>query len=159
MDSAADANAPVRFGILGAARVAPIALIGPARQVPGVSVSAVASRDTARAEAFARKHGIPRVHLSYRQLLDDPAIDAVYVPLPNSLHYEWGIEALRAGKHVLCEKPLAANAREAGQMGEVARETGRILAEGMHYRYHPLAARVSDIVRGGRIGSIRRIVA
>src|SRR5262245_36286773 len=94
----------LRIGILGAARIAPMALIRPAHSVPGVSVAAVAARDPARARAFAEKHGIPRVCAGYQQLIEDPELDAIYNPLPNSLHCEWTVCALQAGKHVLCEK-------------------------------------------------------
>jgi predicted dehydrogenase len=99
--------APLRIGILGAARIAPMALIRPARSVPEAAIVAVAARDPARAEKFARKHGIARVAASYDELIRDPQIDAIYNPLPNSLHAEWSIKAMRAGKDVLCEKPLA----------------------------------------------------
>jgi predicted dehydrogenase len=93
----------LRIGILGAARIAPAALIKPARQVPEVEVVAVAARDRDRAAAFARKHGIPTVHGSYDELLADPGVDAVYNPLPNGLHGRWTLAALHAGKPVLCE--------------------------------------------------------
>jgi len=116
---------PLRFGILGAARIAPMALIQPARRVAEAEVLAVAARDATRARSFARKHGIPRIHDSYDALLADPEIDAIYNPLPNGLHCEWTIKALRAGKHVLCEKPIASNTDEAQQMADAARETGR----------------------------------
>src|SRR4029079_12268589 len=95
----------------------------------------------------------------YEALVHDPEIDAVYNPLPNSLHYEWTIKALQAGKHVLCEKPLASNAREAAEMARVAAETGRVLMEAFHYRYHPLALRVQEILRGGEIGAVRELEA
>ncbi|MGB3052075.1 MAG: Gfo/Idh/MocA family oxidoreductase, partial [Polyangiales bacterium] len=103
----------LRIGILGAARIAPMALIRPARQLDGVRVAAVAARDRARAENFAAKHGVATVHDSYDALLVDPEIDAIYNPLPNSLHAEWTLRALDAGKHVLCEKPFTSNAQEA----------------------------------------------
>ncbi len=145
------------IGVLGAASIVPSALIGPARSVPEVQVAAVAARNPARANVFARKHGIPRVHQTYADLLADPQIDAVYNPLPNSLHAEWTVRALRAGKHVLCEKPLSANARQAEEMAQAAREAGRVLSEGFAYRYHPLAARMKEIVASGELGSIRHI--
>ena len=148
---------PLRFGVLGAARIAPNALLKPAREIGGVEVTAMAARDRRRAEEFAAKYGIPRVHSSYDDLISDPDIDAVYNPLPNSYHCEWTIAALRAGKHVLCEKPIASNASEAERMAAVARETGRFLGEAFHYRYHPLAARVREIVRGGRLGRLRHL--
>src|SRR3989442_1693010 len=98
----------LRFGILGAARIAPMALVKPARGVAGVSVVAVAARDPERARRFAARHGIPRVAPSYEALLADPEVDAIYNPLPNALHARWTIRALEAGKHVLCEKPFSA---------------------------------------------------
>jgi predicted dehydrogenase len=147
-------SGPLRFGILGAAQIAPPALVDPARKVDGVVVAAVAARDPSRAQAFAEKHGIPRVAASYEALVADPGVDAVYVALPNSHHHAWTIRALRAGKHVLCEKPFASNAAEAEEMAAVARETGRILVEAFHWRYHPLAARLLEILRGGELGRI-----
>src|SRR5215813_5901666 len=105
-----------------------MALVAPARRVPEASVVAIAARDPERARRFATRHGIPRVHPSYDALLADPDVDAVYVPLPNSLHCRWTIRALEAGKHVLCEKPIASNAVEAQQMADAANETGLILA-------------------------------
>ena len=149
--------APLRLGIFGAARIAPMALIKPAREVPEATVVAVAARDRAKADAFAAKHGIPRVLASYDALLSDPEIDAIYNPLPNGLHCEWSIRALEAGKHVLCEKPLASNAEEAERMAQAAARTGRRLVEAFHYRYHPLAARMKAIIDSGELGSIRHI--
>ncbi len=99
----------VRIGILGAARIAPAAVIKPARNVGEATIGAVAARDRSRAEEFAKKHGIPKVHDSYAALIADPDLDAIYNPLPNGLHAEWTIAALEAGKHVLCEKPFTAN--------------------------------------------------
>src|SRR2546422_5295627 len=128
---------PLRFGILGAARIAPMALVRPAQRVPEASVLAVAARDPERARRFAARHGIPRVHPSYDALLADPEIDAIYNPLPNALHAPWTIRALAAGKHVLCEKPFAANAAEAGGMARAAERSGRGLMEAFHSRYHP----------------------
>lgn len=149
----------VRFGTLGAARITPLALIRPARAVDEATVSAVAARDRSRAEKFAKKHGVPRVLDGYDALVADPEIDAVYNPLPNSLHAEWTIKALEAGKHVLCEKPFTANADEARQVAAVASRTDLVLTEAFHWRYHPLAARVRDIVDGGEIGDVRHVEA
>lgn len=148
---------PLRIGILGAARIAPMALIKPARQLPEVEVAAIAARDPGRARRFAERHGIRRVHEGYAALLADGEIDAVYNPLPNGLHCEWTIRALEAGKHVLCEKPLAANAEEAERMAEAARHSGCELVEAFHWRYHPLAARMGEIVAGGALGTVRHI--
>jgi len=148
---------PLRIGILGAARIAPMALIRPARQVPEAAIVAVAARDPARARAFAAKHGIARVADSYDALLADAEIDAIYNPLPNSLHAEWGIKAMEAGKHLLCEKPLASNADEARTMVEAAARCQRVLFEAFHYRYHPLAARMKSVVDSGVLGAVRHI--
>jgi len=148
---------PLRFGILGAARIAPEALIKPAQKSPDAQLVAIAARDPARAREFADTHHIPRVHATYQDLVADPDLDVIYNPLPNSLHCEWTIAALRAGKHVLCEKPLASNATEAAQMAKVAKETRMILGEAFHYRYHPLADRVREIMQSGRLGRLRRV--
>jgi predicted dehydrogenase len=148
---------PLRIGVLGAARIAPMALIRPARAVPDAQVVAIAARNRERAAAFARKHGVPRVADDYDALLADPAVDAIYNPLPNSLHMPWTIRALDAGKHVLCEKPLAANADEARAMADAAARTGRVLMEAFHYRYHPLAARMRAIIESGALGTVRHI--
>lgn len=147
----------LRIGILGAAKIAPSALVKPARAVPEVEVYAVAARDAARAAKFAAKHGIGRVHDSYAALLDDPAVDAVYNPLPNGLHGEWTIKALEAGKHVLCEKPFTANADEAEAVAAVAAGSGKVVMEAFHWRYHPLATRMREIVTSGVLGDVRRI--
>src|SRR6266481_9986963 len=148
---------PLRFGILGAARIAPEALIKPAQKSADAEVVAIAARDPARAREFADAHKIPRVHATYEDLVADPELDVIYNPLPNSLHCEWTIAALRAGKHVLCEKPLASNAIEAAKMAKVATETGMILGEAFHYRYHPLAVRVREIIDSGRLGRLSRV--
>jgi predicted dehydrogenase len=144
--------------VLGAARIAPMALIRPAREVEGVEVAAIAARDVVRAEKFAARHGIARAHASYAALLADEAIDAIYNPLPNGLHAEWSIRALEAGKHVLCEKPIASNAAEAEQMAAAAERSGRVLVEAFHWRYHPLAARMREVVRT-ELGEVRHIEA
>ena len=150
---------PIRIGVLGAAAIVPMALTNPARTVPEVQVTAIAARDPKRAQRFAHKHHNPRVHNTYSDLLADPEIDAIYNPLPNSLHAEWTIRALRAGKHVLCEKPFASNAQEAEAMANAARETGLVLSEAFAYRYHPLTACVKEIISSGEIGKIKHIDA
>jgi len=147
----------LRIGILGAARIAPMALIRPARDTARVSVTAVAARDRGRAEKFARKHGIEKVHDDYPSLLADPEVDAIYNPLPNSLHAEWTIRALDAGKHVLCEKPFTSNASEAERVHQVAEQSDRVVMEAFHYRYHPLAQRLRDLVASGDLGKPRFI--
>lgn len=149
----------VRFGVLGAARIAPAALVGPANKTPRCSVVAVAARDADRAAQFASRHAIATSTDSYAELVRLEQIDAVYVGLPASLHAHWSIEALRAGKHVLCEKPFATSAEEAEEMVAVARERGRVLCEAFHYAYHPLARRVREICASGAIGELRRLEA
>jgi len=149
----------LRIGILGAARIAPMAVIRPARGLAEVEVAAVAARDPSRAAAFAQRHGVPRVHDTYASLLADREIEAVYNPLPNGLHGRWTIAALEAGKHVLCEKPFAANAEEAEAVAAVARRSGLTTMEAFHYRYHGLAARMLEIIASGELGDIRRIEA
>ncbi len=148
---------PLRIGILGAARIAPMALVRPARDVPGVEVTAVAARDVERAKKFAAKHGIRRVHGSYDELIADTDIDAIYNPLPNGLHCEWTIRALEAGKHVLCEKPIASNAAEARLMQAAAEKAGHVLTEAFHWRYHPLTTRVREILDSGDLGAIQHV--
>src|SRR5215467_13402600 len=146
----------LRIGTLGAARITPAALIKPARNSTEAEVVAVAARDRSRAQAFASKHGIPQVCDSYGALVNAPDIDAIYNPLPNGLHAEWTIAALEAGKHVLCEKPFTSNAKEAEEVAAVAeRHSDRVLMEAFHYRYHPLAQRMRDVVDSGELGEIR----
>jgi predicted dehydrogenase len=152
-------ESPLRIGTLGAARITPMALLRPAREVAGVRVVAVAARDAERARRFAARHGIEKVHPSYEALLADPEVDAVYNPLPNGLHCEWSVRALEAGKHVLCEKPLASNEAEARQMAQAAERAGRVLAEAFHWRYHPLAARVRELLDQGVLGRLRHVEA
>lgn len=147
----------LRIGILGAARIAPRAIIHPAQNSTAAEVVAVAARDIAKARNFAARHKIKRAYASYDELIADPEIDAIYNPLPNSHHAEWSIRALEAGKHVLCEKPIASNTAEAQEMERVAERTGNILMEAFHYRYHPLMERVLSILASGEIGALRHV--
>ncbi len=147
----------LRIGILGAARIAPAALIKPASSLSPVSVTAVAARSRDRAQAFATRHGIPRVFAGYDELLAGPDVDAVYNPLPNGLHGRWTLAALAAGKHVLCEKPFTANAAEARQIAQAAAASDRVVMEAFHYRYHPLSLRVEEIVASGELGTLQRV--
>jgi predicted dehydrogenase len=147
----------MKIGVLGAARIAPAALVRPAHAVDGVEVAAVAARDRGRARDFAARHGIPAVHDSYADLLADPALDAVYVPLPNGRHAQWTLAAVEAGKHVLCEKPFTANAAQAREVAAAAAGSGLVVMEAFHYRYHPLARRMAEIVHSGELGRIRRV--
>ena len=152
-------SAPLRIGILGAARIAPLALIAPARANSQAEVLAIAARDAEKARRFAARHEIARVHNSYEALLADPQIEAVYNPLPNSHHGLWTLRALAAGKHVLCEKPFTANAQEAQRVAEAARASGLVVMEAFHWRYHPLAARLIEIVASGELGDLRHVEA
>jgi predicted dehydrogenase len=129
----------LRIGTLSTARITPPALLTPASQLAETVVTAVAARDRAQAEKFAAAHGIPVVHDSYEALIEDPGIDAIYNPLPNSLHAKWTLRAIEAGKHVLCEKPFTSNAAEARAVAAAAKASGLVVMEAMHYRYHPLA--------------------
>ncbi len=148
----------LRIGVLGAARIAPAAVVKPARQVDGVAVTAIAARDRARAEKFAAKHKIPNVHDGYESLVTAADIDAVYIPLPNGLHAPWVKRALEAGKHVLCEKPFTSNAAEAENVAAAAdAHPDLVVMEAFHYRYHPLAQRMHDIVASGELGPLRRV--
>ena len=147
----------VRIGILGAAKIAPSALVKPARDVERVEVVAVAARDRVRADAFASKWSIPKVHDSYEALVADAEVDAIYNPLPNGLHAPWTIAALEAGKHVLCEKPLTSNADQARQVAAVAERTGNVLMEAFHYRYHPLMVRAVEVAQSGELGELRHV--
>jgi predicted dehydrogenase len=145
----------IRIGMLGAARISVRALIEAAAGVPEVRVHAVAARSRARASDFAALHGIPRSYGSYEELLADPDIDAIYNPLPNSGHGPWTLRAIAAGKHVLCEKPFADNADLAGQVVSAASASGLTVMEAMHYRYHPLVARLAEETRA--LGALHRI--
>jgi xylose dehydrogenase (NAD/NADP) len=145
---------PLRWGILGTARINRM-LIPPLRVSPDNRLVAVASRDLARGEAYAREWEIGRVHGSYEALLADPEIDAVYIPLPNHLHAEWTIKAARAGKHVLCEKPLALTVADVDAMVEACRAAKVVLAEGFMYRHHPQTLKVKQLLDEGAIGTLR----
>ena len=149
----------LKIGTLGCAKITPQSLIRPAKKNDDVVVFAVAARDYGKAQKFARRYGIPKVHKDYESLIQDPEIDAIYNPLPNSLHAEWSIRAMRAGKHVLCEKPMAANAVEAQKMQTVAEEEDKVLMEAFHWRYHPLAERLIELLRAQTIGEVSRIEA
>jgi predicted dehydrogenase len=122
-------------------------------------VAGIAARDKARAEAFGLRHGIPTAYGSYDELLADPDVDAVYNPLPNSLHGPWTLAAIEAGKHVLCEKPFASNAAQAAQVADAAEASGLVVMEAMHYRYHPLVRRLRELVTGGELGPVQHIQA
>ena len=149
----------LRIGVIGAARIAPLALVRPARRVPGAAVTAIAARDQGRARAFAAKHGIERVHATYDDVINDPDVDAIYNPLPNGLHAEWTLKAIAAGKHVLCEKPFTANAAEAERVADAADRSGLVVMEAFHYRYHELTRRIRTLVHDGSLGEITSVRA
>jgi predicted dehydrogenase len=148
----------VRFGILSTARINEQVLAG-ARESELVEVVAVASRDQARAEEYAREHGIARAYGGYEELLADTELDAVYISLPNSLHVEWSIRALEAGKHVLCEKPLSRRPDDVERAFDTAERTGLLLTEAFMYRHNPQTARLQELVAGGAIGQLRAVRA
>jgi predicted dehydrogenase len=149
--------ATLRWGILSTAGIATEKTIPGIRRAARCEVVAIGSRDVARARAVADRHGIARVHGSYEALLADPDVDAVYIPLPNHLHGEWTIAAARAGKHVLCEKPLATTAAEAERMIGVCRAEGVTLMEAFMYRLHPSWVAVRELVASGRIGRLTAV--
>jgi predicted dehydrogenase len=146
------------WGVFSTANINRLVLAG-ARESDRVDVVAVASRDQARAEAYAREHGIERAHGSYEALLADPEVDAVYISLPNSLHVEWSVRSLEAGKHVLCEKPLDRRPEEVERAFDAADRADRLLAEAFMYRHNPQTAKVRELVAGGAIGSLRLVRA
>lgn len=147
----------VRWGVISTARIGRNA-VNPAIQASkNGELLAVASRDAESARVFAGKNGIPRSYGSYEDLLADPEIDAVYIPLPNGLHLEWTRRAAEAGKHVLCEKPLALNEAECGEIAEVAESQGVQVMEAFMYRFHPRVSRVVERIRNGDIGDLRVI--
>ncbi len=147
----------IRFGVLGTARVVPYGLLAPAKETPGVEMSAVASRTPQKAAEFAARHGIQRGFGSYEALLEAADIDAVYIALPPALHYDWVRRAIEAGKHVLCEKPLAANAQLAQELTVFARQHGRVLVEAMHVRYLDRLRRQRELLAGGEFGRLLHI--
>ena len=147
-----------RWGILGAARVNRHVLEA-APLAADVSIVAIASRDATRARAQAEAFGVATVHDSYEALLADPSIDAVYIPLPNALHVDWSVRALQAGKHVLCEKPLARSEAQARRAFAVARDAGRLLMEAFMWRHTPQTQRLTALLADGAIGPVRIVRA
>jgi D-xylose 1-dehydrogenase (NADP+, D-xylono-1,5-lactone-forming) len=147
---------PVKWGILSTADINRKVIPG-AHASDKVDLVAVASREAARAEAYAREWEIPRAYGSYEDLLADPEIEAVYISLPNTLHVEWSIKALEAGKHVLCEKPFTRHPEEADEAFDVAEREGCLLSEAFMYRHNPQTAKLVELVRDGAIGELRLI--
>jgi D-xylose 1-dehydrogenase (NADP+, D-xylono-1,5-lactone-forming) len=149
---------PVRWGILSTARINH-AVLEPARKTDKAEVVAVASREQARADEYAREHEIERAYGSYEALLADPDVEAVYNPLPNSMHAEWSVRALEAGKHVLAEKPFSKRPEEVEQAFDVAERNGLLLMEAFMYRHHPQTRKLEEVVSSGAIGELRQLRA
>ena len=149
----------LRLGLLGASKIAPGAVIAPARKRDDVIITALAARDPARAEAYGEKHGIPAVAATYADLIARDDVDMVYNALPPAGHAEWTIKALEAGKPVLCEKPFARNADEARAMVAASERTGKHLIEAFHYRFHNVILRAREIIASGALGDIHRASA
>lgn len=149
----------IQWGILGCAGIAATAMIPGIQGSTNGKVLSIASRELGKAREFARKFGIPRPYGSYEELLEDRLVQAVYVPLPNSLHKEWTIKAAAKGKHVLCEKPIACSAVDAQDMAEACREHDVLLMEAFAHRFHPQYRQVNEWIRQGRIGKIVRVSA
>ena len=148
--------APLRIGILGAARIAAGFCQGVAPST-AVQVTAVASRSAERAAAFAQAHAIPRVLPDYDAVLGDAQVDAVYIPLSNDQHVPWALRALAAGKHVLCEKPMALTVDDVDRLQAAAQAAGRVVLEAFPYRFQPQTLELLARVRGGRIGALRQL--
>ena len=149
----------ITFGVLGAAAITPRALIYPCVDEPQANIRTIAARDRSRAEKMAEWAGIRNVVDDYQAVIDDPKCNAIYIPLPITAHPEWTLKALAAGTHVLCEKSIAANAAEAQEMAARAKETGLVLLEAFHYRYHPCFLRAKEIFDSGVLGTIEAIEA
>jgi xylose dehydrogenase (NAD/NADP) len=146
--------AATRWGILSTARIN-LAVLEGARKSDAVEVVAVGSRDTARADAYAREHGIPHAHGSYEALLADNEVDAVYISLPNSLHHEWTMRALASGKHVLCEKPYSRRAAEVEEAFDAAERAGLVLSEAFMWRHNPQTRRLVELLP--QVGELRGV--
>ncbi len=149
----------VQWGVLGHATIARKCVIGAIQKSRNGTVRALASRTPDKARETVAQHGIPTLHDRYEAVLEDPAVTAVYIPLPNHLHLPWTLKALAAGKHVLCEKPLACSAAEAREMAAAARAADRFLMEAFMYRFHPRSLRIKALVDQGAIGALRLVRA
>lgn len=149
----------MNIGCLGAARITPAAIVHPSRVRPGATLISVAARDHDRAKSFAKEHGFARADASYDALIASRDIDLVYNALPINLHAEWTIKALKAGKHVLCEKPFAMNVKEAQDIQAAARASGKRVIEAFHYRYHPSFPQMLAWIDAGEIGMVTSVDA
>ena len=144
----------LRWGLLSTARINK-ALFPPLRMSPRNILSAVASRELDRAQAYAKEHNIPRAFGSYEEMLADPDIDVIYNPLPNNMHTEWTVKAAQAGKHILCEKPFANTVEEVDAMADAAKKAGVVVMEAFMYRHHPQTLRVKDMIENGAVGKLQ----
>ena len=147
----------VNWGILGAAAIATGKVLPAIKESPSTTVLAIASRDSAKGRAAAQAHGIPRVYGAYEELLQDPDVEVVYIPLPNHLHFEWAARSLEAGKHVLCEKPLCLSAYEAAQLCGARDRAHRRIEEGFAFRNHPQWEKVDELLSSNAIGAVRAV--
>ncbi|QEK19109.1 Glucose--fructose oxidoreductase [[Clostridium] hylemonae DSM 15053] len=145
----------VNWGVLGCAGIARIRMIPGLLQADNARLYAVVSRGSAKAKEFQRLFGAEKAYDSYEKLLEDDQVEAVYIPLPNSMHFEWVEKAARAGKHILCEKPIAMNEEEAKRMFEICRENGVLLMEAFAYRHSPLVNKVKELIEEGAVGKVK----
>jgi D-xylose 1-dehydrogenase (NADP+, D-xylono-1,5-lactone-forming) len=147
----------IKWGIMGCASIAGRTLIPAIQGASNAELLGIASREARKAREWAARFGIPKAYAGYQAILDDPDIEAVYIPLPNHLHADWTIRAAAAGKHILCEKPLALNAREASKMAGACEQAGVLLMEAFMYKFHPQIERSLRLVRKGALGELRSI--
>ena len=151
-----NARKPLRIGILGAAGIAPRAIVFPA-QATSHQLVAVGARDKSRAEEFAKQYQIKKAYGSYQEVIDDPDVDVIYNALHNGAHAPWNIKALAAGKHVLSEKPSVSNAAEAKEVLAATNKSGKVFMEAFHYYYHPMFQRLLTIIKSGEIGEVIKV--
>lgn len=149
----------LRWGILSTANIGLRAIVPALQAARNCRVVAIASREVGRAREAAQRAGIPRAYGDYADLLTDPEVDAVYVPLPNHLHVEWTLRAIEVGKHVLCEKPMALTAAGVDAIAQAAEARGVVVMEALMYRFHPQTERIMDIVRSGTLGPLQLVAA
>ena len=145
----------IKWGVMGTAYIFERDTARGMSLAENCELVAIAGRSMEKAEEFRKKYGFERAYGSYAELLEDPEIEAVYIPLPNTLHYEWTIKALQSGKHVLCEKPLAANAKQAREMFQAARENHVFLMEAFAYQHSPYIKEIRNLIEEGVIGDVR----
>ena len=154
-----DKTRTFKWGILGSSLIARVCLISAIKEAHNSDLIAIASRSLPRAETLQTEHDIPKAYGSYQELIDDPEIDAVYIPLPNNLHYPWTIRALDAGKHVLCEKPIALNSMETREMIDKAEERQLVLMEASMYRFQARIKHIEQLIASGEIGELKIVKA